>query len=310
MQDTSQSLESGQPVQSAKRAPKPQSIDEVKIEQRTLEYGAELNADHPGFHDTVYRARRQNVVENAYRYKPGTPLPHVEYTDVEIHTWQTIFDSLVELYPTHACKQFLKMWDVFQFSRHEIPQLQSVSDVLQKATGFTLRPVAGLLSPRDFLAGLAFRVFYSTQYIRHHSRPFYTPEPDVCHELLGHAPMLADPEFAELSQKIGQASLGASDEDVTKLARVYWFSVEFGLVREEASTSSGASGLRAYGAGLLSSFGELCYSVSGAPEYRRFDPHTASLQEYPITEYQPIIYVADSFRQAIDSVDAFSETIA
>lgn len=102
------------------------------------------------------------------------------------------------------------------FSGCSIPQLSELSSYLHGKTGFTLRPVAGLMTPRHFLNGLAFKVFHSTQYVRHHSKPLYTPEPDVIHEFCGHVPMFADPAFAALSHKIGLASLAASNFEIKR----------------------------------------------------------------------------------------------
>lgn len=158
----------------------------------------------------------------------------------------------------------------------------------------------GLLSPRDFLNGLAFRVFHSTQYVRHPSRPHYTPEPDVCHELLGHVPLFCNAAFAAFSQEIGLASLGASDSDIQRLATIYWFTVEFGLCDE-------AGGRRAFGAGLLSSYGELEHSLSGKPEVRAFDAGVAARTAYPITDYQPLYFCCRSFSDAQAQVRAFAQ---
>uniref|UniRef100_A0A914ZVH1 phenylalanine 4-monooxygenase n=1 Tax=Parascaris univalens TaxID=6257 RepID=A0A914ZVH1_PARUN len=248
-----------------------------------------------GFKDEAYRARRKHFADIAFNYKYGEKIPVVEYTDEEIGTWRVVYSQLTRLYPTHACAEFNYIFALLQekcgYGSDGIPQLQEVSDFLKSCTGFTLRPVAGLLGSRDFLAGLAFRVFHCTQYIRHSSTPNYTPEPDVCHELLGHVPLFADVDFAQFSQEIGLASLGVSDEFIEKLATLYWFTVEFGICMQNGER-------KAFGAGLLSSFGELQYALSDEPEIEHFDPAVTSLTNYPITEYQPKYFLAKSFADA------------
>ena len=268
--------------------------------------GEELDADHPGFTDAAYRSRRLEVCNLAKAYKNGMPIPRIEYYDHENATWNLVYTKLRALYETHACESYRRNFMLLEqmgiFSPTVIPQLETVSNFLSSLTGWSIRPVTGLLTARDFLNALAFRVFHSTQYIRHSSKPMYTPEPDVCHELLGHVPLLADPDFADFSHEVGLASLGASDSEIDRLATVYWFTVEFGLCKE-------GTALKAYGAGLLSSFGELEYCLTDAPRLQPFDPSTASSTAYPITEFQPLYFVADSFEVMKRQIRWYSMTL-
>ncbi|GCC34274.1 hypothetical protein chiPu_0012747 [Chiloscyllium punctatum] len=285
----------------------PKKISDLdKCANRVLMYGSDLDADHPGFKDNVYRKRRKYFADLAMAYKHGEPIPRVEFTEEEVKTWGTVFRELTKLYPTHACREYLKNLPLLTkycgYREDNIPQLEDVSRFLKERTGFTIRPVAGYLSPRDFLAGLAFRVFHCTQYVRHSSDPLYTPEPDTCHELMGHVPLLAEPSFAQFSQEIGLASLGASDEAVQKLATCYFFTVEFGLCKQDGQ-------LRVYGAGLLSSVSELKYSLSGNSKVKPFDPKVTCKQECLITTFQDVYFVSESFEDAKEKMREFAKTI-
>lgn len=307
----------------------PRHVSELDtIAGRTMNAGTDLEADHPGFHDPVYRLRREALAEAANRYSWDQSIEPVEYTEEETSVWTAVWDHMEPLQDKYACKEYRDALQHMKthcgYSRDQIPQQRQVSDYLWERTNFRMRPVAGLLSSRDFLNGLAFRVFFSTQYIRHHSKPLYTPEPDICHELLGHAPMFADRDFADFSQEIGLASLGASDEDVQKLAHVrqvsylcirltyysftqcYWHSVEFGLCREEGVN-------KAYGAGLLSSYGELQHACEDTeeskPEIKPWDPAVAAKQAFPITTYQPVYFLAESLQDAKCKMRSYCESL-
>jgi len=253
----------------------------------------------------VYRERRNYFDTLAQNYKHGAPVPTPEYTEDEIKTWKTVYERVYPLWEKHACKEHMELILLLEKNlgfRKTIPQLRDISPLLQDRTGFRLRPVPGMLSPRNFLGALAFRVFLSTQYIRHHSRPFYTPEPDLCHELLGHVALFADPGFADFSQAIGLASIGATDEQITKLSRCYWFSIEFGLCQQNGER-------KAYGAGLLSSYGELEYAMTDKPEVRKWDPFKAGELDFPITNYQPTYFCAESFEDAKNKMKEFASSL-
>ena len=168
-------------------------------------------------------------------------------------------------------------------------------------TGFRQEPVGGLVHPKTFHTALANKVFLSTQYIRHSSRPFYTPEPDVVHELVGHTAMLGVPEWAELNVLFGKADMRTESEAaINRLGSVYWYVLEFGACRENGE-------VKAVGPGLLSSFGEMEHAcASGEVEYRKPNFEEMETLPYDVTKYQPILYIWDSFEEMYEKTKEFA----
>jgi len=257
----------------------------------------ELDPDHPGFRDPEYRARRNAIAQIACSYRPGEPIPPAPYTELEHGVWQTIWCALGPAHRQYACAEYLSCLDRLNFDTDRIPQLGEVSRKVEAISGFKLEPVAGLVEPRIFLESLANGVFLCTQYIRHYSTPLYTPEPDVAHEIIGHAVTLASPRIAELNRLFGEAVRRTKDADeMDRLARVYWFTIEFGVLREDGR-------IKAYGTGLLSSAGELAEMHKA--ELRPLDLDAAANHVYDPTHYQAILFCAESFDQMEHALKEF-----
>lgn len=260
-----------------------------------------LDADHPGFHDALYRQRRDAIARAALLYSGEGPVPDVEYNDDEHHVWAKIWESLEPLHSRHACTEYLEAGTLLGLSRRTIPQLRSVNDIILPIHGFRMVPVAGLVSPRHFLEQLGGGVFLSTQYIRHHSAPLYTPEPDVVHELVGHAATFASEDFARLNRAFGRAARCADDHDIESIARVYWYTLEFGVLRERGE-------LKVFGAGLLSSFGELGEFMLPR-RHQRWDVSAMAATPYDPTRYQDTLFIAPDFQtmtqDVLDWLDRF-----
>lgn len=256
-----------------------------------------LGADHPGFHDPEYRRRRNQLAALSLDWQPGDPVPRAEYTEAEHRVWRVIARELDPLHHRHACRAFLEAKEELRLPGDHVPQLSEVSRLLHPVTGFRYRPVAGLAPLRDFYGAFADGAFYSTQYLRHPSQPLYTPEPDVVHEVVGHANQLACPDLAAVYRLVGEAvARTESDEALRLLSRVFWFSLEFGLVEEGGEP-------KAYGAGILSSCGETRSFPTA--DIRPLDVAEMAAVPYDITRYQPVLFAARSMTHLVDTLSSF-----
>lgn len=260
----------------------------------------ELAPDHPGFADPGYRARRDAIAALARAWDGGA-IPSAPYVEDEHQVWREVWAQLGPLHQRCVAGELLELQREFPIDRERIPQLAEVSARLERLTGFRMVPVEGLVAPRRFFSQLRDGLFNATQYVRHPSRPFYTPEPDVIHELVGHAATLAHPRLAAINRKFGEAAALGDRQLLARIERVYWFTLEFGVCEQ-------ASELRAYGAGLLSSIGELQRATARATAglaFRRWDLEAIASCEYDTSQYQTELFVAPSFAGMLDELEAW-----
>jgi phenylalanine-4-hydroxylase len=259
-----------------------------------------LSEDHPGAGDPEYRARRNEIAALALAWEPGTPVPDVEYTEAEQEVWRTVCRELAPKHERLAIGEFVEAKQRLDLPTDGVPSLDLVSDHLRPLTGFHYAPAAGLVPLREFYGSLSERLFHSTQYVRHPAMPLYTPEPDIIHEVVGHGHLLATPTFSELHRLTGEATHRLRDEENLRfLSRVFWFTLEFGVVVEDGE-------LRAYGAGILSSYGEI--DEFRGMELRPIDLVEMGTAEYDITRYQPVLYRAESLDEIREVVGGFFAT--
>lgn len=251
----------------------------------------ELEPGHPGINDPAYIQRRRDLFALCRKHRLerlGPPL--IEYTPEETRIWREVSPLLDELHVKHASAIYLKAKRELAITRDEIPQLRLLSERVQRETNMHLVPAEGALPYRTFYEYIAERGFPVTQFIRHGSHPEFTPEPDMIHDCLGHVPPLMNRDYAELLTLVGKAVATTTRGDqVLALKRFSWFSIEFGLMEEEGET-------KVFGAGILSSTGEIPFSLFSSEVTRRpFVTDVVIHQDYDPSHMQVNLFVAPSF---------------
>ena len=219
------------------------------------------------------------------------PLDHegrAHYSQVENDTWAFLVKRQKDLVQTRASKEYLKGVEILNFNE-SIPQHFEITEILKAHTGWGVEPVPALIQPEQFFSLLAKKRFPAANFIRIPEEIDYIQEPDVFHELFGHCPLLTNAPYAEFMHQYGKLALLADRKTQMRMFRLFWFTIEFGLIREDGF-------IKAYGGGILSSKSEVIYSVeSDIPERRNLDPMDALRTPFRIDILQPVYFVIESY---------------
>lgn len=253
-----------------------------------------LTFDHPSNDDVAYQLRRRAITDAVREYRDGEVVPRIDYLDEEHQVWRTVREQIEVQHSLFACRRYRDAWVDLSLDRDHVPQLADVNAALAPRTGFRMSPVTGFVSPRAFMGQLASGVFLSTQYVRYARTPLFSPDPDVIHEIIGHAPTLLDPAFAELNRQFGRAALRVDDDALEAVTRMHWFTLETGLAKEDGA-------LKVYGAAILSSPAEMGHSLV------RSTLRPFNIDEICDTTFEPTVLQDRLF--VVESVDAMIRTV-
>lgn len=224
------------------------------------------------------------------------------YTDEENAIWKLLCERRMEKLPTTASRAFLRGLDKLEMPLDRIPLFDELNANLSPLTGWSLRAVNGFIPARMFFGSMAKRQFPSTLEIRPMDKLEYLQEPDIFHDVFGHVPMHTDPVFADFVAEYGRlaAEIEEGSPRFDAMARLWWYTVEFGLVREDEQ-------VRLYGSGLMSSFGEADHVFLGGPEIREFDLDEVISTPFRIDIYQPLLFVTEGFDQLREAVETLRQ---
>ncbi len=235
--------------------------------------------------------------KSKYEAKLPNHLGIVDFSAEENSVWSELYARQIKLLPERACDEFMEGLKILDLDPKKVPQLIEVSRTLGKATGWALAPVKALISFKEFFDLLAARQFPAATFIRLREDLDYLKEPDIFHEIFGHCPLLTNQAFADFTHKVGELGQIMSKEERVMLARLYWFTVEFGLFKTK-------TGVRIYGGGILSSKGESVYALeSDIPSREAFDLLTVLRTPYRYDEMQKKYFIIDSFRDLFSLVN-------
>ena len=233
---------------------------------------------------------------HTYVSNPVDNVGNVKWSDEENQTWSTLFERQKDIIVGRACDEFLEGLEKLNFPSDRIPQIPEINKILADTTGWGVEPVPAIIQPKEFFNLLANKRFPAATFIRIPEELDYLQEPDIFHEIYGHTPLLTNESYGKFMEKFGKLALEANPKDRRRLFRLFWFTIEFGLLRSP-------EGLKAYGGGILSSIGETQYCLTDKPKIEDFDPLNVLRTPYRIDIMQPLYFVIDRFDDLFGLLD-------